>query len=57
MLCKEQKKQKLFGTCDEILPQQYDINPTICSSNFIITTSTSSYTIDEPVHGEFKEIN
>ncbi|CAF1601840.1 unnamed protein product [Rotaria magnacalcarata] len=37
------------SACDKIILEQYNVNPTACSSNFIIKSSTSSYTINEPV--------
>ncbi|CAF4169469.1 unnamed protein product, partial [Rotaria sordida] len=41
---------KFSNTCDKIVLEQYNVNPTTCSSNFIIKSSQSTYTIDEPIH-------
>jgi hypothetical protein len=47
---KSRFNEKPSDTCESIIIQQYNVNPTTCSSNFAITPSTSSYTIGEPVH-------
>ncbi|CAF3395104.1 unnamed protein product [Rotaria sp. Silwood1] len=42
--------------CDQIILDQYNVNPTTCSSDFIIQSSTSTYTIDEPIHVTIRSI-
>ncbi|CAF5049910.1 unnamed protein product, partial [Rotaria sp. Silwood1] len=44
------------NTCDQIILDQYNVNPTTCSSDFIIQSSTSTYTIDEPIHVTIRSI-
>jgi hypothetical protein len=44
---------KTSNICDELILQQYNINPTTCSSNFVIIPSTFEYIVDEPIRGRF----
>ena len=42
--------------CGETILQQSNVNPTTCSSNFAIISSTVEYTINEPIRSKFIEL-